>query len=682
MFGQNQKSYWLPFKSNVFSETSQRPVNINYTDSYEVSYLVNRCVRVIAEKVATTKFILYKLRGKKVVELEEHPVLDLLAKANSYMTGHELLKGTQSCIEIYGNAYWVKLRGSGDKILELWPLRPDWVEVVQNQSGEITGYKYGQGVEKETFDPKDIVHFKNYNPKSSIYGMSSIKPAMELIENLVYATRWNKNFFYRSARPDILIFVKNKLNDASRKEFEEKWQEKFGGLGSSHTPGLFEGEDVKVDNLNPSIRDMDFANLTETMIQQILLSFGVPKSVIGMQGMNRAEAEAQMYAFLSETIEPKVKELTERINEFLISEYGDDLFYDYEDPTPENRDSKLKEYEMGLRNNWLLINEVRDMEGLPPIQGGWNFYLPLSSVSAGGLNKTGGISPKDYYKHKEDVKQKLLRKKVLTGKKVYKIKEELKDNLMKSLLYGRKKSKKMTKEQKDAWWRTHDALLTKHEKEFEAMSKVLLEDQQERVIKALKEQFGGKKVDLKFDWKAEQALFAKISLGTIKNIVEERGERAAKLVGSKFVVNQGVLNFIDAKRFKFAKEVNETTRDHIKKALKEGVAEGEGINKLTSRLNKVFEDRTTWENERIARTEVIGASNGAENQAYIQSEVVKEIEWLSTIDERTRDTHLSMNGEKIKKGSRFSNGLEFPGDPSGPPDEIINCRCTQLPLVD
>ncbi len=673
----------MPFKSNVFSETSQRPVNINYTDSYEVSFLVNRCVRVIAEKVATTKFILYKLRGKKVVELEEHPVLDLLNKANSYMTGHELLKGTQSCLEIYGNAYWLKLRGSGNKILELWPLRPDWVEIKQNESGEITGYKYCQGVEKETFDPDDIIHFKNYNPKSSLYGMSSIKPAMELIENLVYATRWNKNFFYRSARPDILIFVKSKLTDSSRKEFEEKWKEKFGGIGSSHTPGLFEGEDVKVDNLNPSIRDMDFANLTESMIQQILLSFGVPKSIIGMQGMNRAEAEAQMYAFLSETIEPKVKELTDRINEFLISEYGDDLFYDYEDPTPENRQAKLLEYDNGLKNNWLLINEVRDMEGLPPIKGGWNFYLPLSSVPAGGLAKAGSIDPKDYYKHKEEIKQKLLRKKVLTGKKVYKIKERLKKDLMKSLLYTNKKgkSKKMTKEQKDAWWRTHDALLTKHEKEFGAMSKVLLEDQRERVLKALKEQFG-KKADLKFDWKSEQALFARISLGVIKDIVEERGERAAKLVGSTFVVNDNVLKFIDDKRFKFAKEVNETTREHIKEALKEGVSEGEGINELTKRLNEVFDSRTSWENERIARTEVIGASNGAENQAYLQSDVVEKLEWLTTIDGREREWHGAMNGETIKKGEKFSNGLEYPGDPSGFPDEIINCRCTQLPIVD
>jgi hypothetical protein len=25
--------------------------------------------------------------------------------------------------------------------------------------------------------------------------------------------------------------------------------------------------------------------------------------------------------------------------------------------------------------------------------------------------------------------------------------------------------------------------------------------------------------------------------------------------------------------------------------------------------------------------------------------------------------------------------LDFPGDPAGPPEEIINCRCTMIPVV-
>ncbi len=510
------------------------------------------------------------------------------------------------------------------------------------------------------------------------------KAGNELIENLVYATRWNKNFFYRSARPDILIFVKSKLKEEQKKEFEEKWQEKFGGLSGSHTPGIFEGDDVKVENLNPSIKDMEFSNLTENMIQQILAAFGVPKSIIGMQGMNRAEAEAQMYAFLSETIEPKVKEFTDRINEFLISEYGDDLFYDYQDPTPENNEMLLKKYENGLKNNWLLINEVRDMEGLPPVDGGWNFYLPLMMTPAGGLKKAGGIKASDYYGHKEEIRQKMLRKKILTGKRVYKIKERLKTDLMKLLLYkdikkdveknAKKKKKGFTQEQKDAWWKTHDALLTRHEKEFKEMTKILLEDQRKRVIDALKDQFGKAK-DLKFNWEAEQALFAKIALGLFTDIVAERGERAAELIGSTFVVNQDVLKFIDEKRFRFAKEVNETTEKEIKEALKEGISEGEGIADLSKRLNEVFESRKTWETERIARTETIEASNAAELESYRQSRVVEKKEWLAELDNKTCEICVPLNGEQVDLNKNFSGGFDYP--PAHP-----SCRCTIIPVLE
>lgn len=55
--------------------------------------------------------------------------------------------------------------------------------------------------------------------------------------------------------------------------------------------------------------------------------------------------------------------------------------------------------------------------------------------------------------------------------------------------------------------------------------------------------------------------------------------------------------------------------------------------------------------------------------------------WLATRDERTRDSHASINGEVVDWDKPFSNGLMFPGDPSGPAAEVYNCRCA-LVAVD
>ena len=86
--------------------------------------------------------------------------------------------------------------------------------------------------------------------------------------------------------------------------------------------------------------------------------------------------------------------------------------------------------------------------------------------------------------------------------------------------------------------------------------------------------------------------------------------------------------------------------------------------------------------ERIARTETLRALNAASNKLYDSENIVKGYEWSTVMDSVTRDSHSIMDGERIKKGDVFSNGLRYPLDPLGPPGEVINCRCIAIPLLE
>ena len=58
------------------------------------------------------------------------------------------------------------------------------------------------------------------------------------------------------------------------------------------------------------------------------------------------------------------------------------------------------------------------------------------------------------------------------------------------------------------------------------------------------------------------------------------------------------------------------------------------------------------------------------------ADVVKQ--WDSTLDGRTRESHRAVDREIKELNEKFSNGLMFPGDPSGPAAEVCNCRCALL----
>ena len=52
--------------------------------------------------------------------------------------------------------------------------------------------------------------------------------------------------------------------------------------------------------------------------------------------------------------------------------------------------------------------------------------------------------------------------------------------------------------------------------------------------------------------------------------------------------------------------------------------------------------------------------------------------WDSTMDAKTRDSHVAVDGEIKELDEKFDNGLMFPGDPSGAAAEVIHCRCALL----
>lgn len=84
---------------------------------------------------------------------------------------------------------------------------------------------------------------------------------------------------------------------------------------------------------------------------------------------------------------------------------------------------------------------------------------------------------------------------------------------------------------------------------------------------------------------------------------------------------------------------------------------------------------------RIARTEghriqVQGAMDACYKAKDRGADVVKQ--WDATLDSRTRESHVAVDGEIRELDEKFSNGLMFPGDPSGGAAEVCNCRCALL----
>ena len=152
----------------------------------------------------------------------------------------------------------------------------------------------------------------------------------------------------------------------------------------------------------------------------------------------------------------------------------------------------------------------------------------------------------------------------------------------------------------------------------------------------------------------------------------------------KYTQHFGTLQFSEDYLESYTFTASERTMsrvDHeINQILTDGYREGWGVRDVRNRIMQRYDQFSSWEANRIARTEMQTAHNMGMMNKYSDMGVEYH-EWRAAHDLRTRRSHIDMDGEITAVGSPFSNGLLYPGDKTGRIEEWINCRCSHPPFL-
>lgn len=664
---------------------------------YGKSLYVFACVSKIARKIGSIELEMYRVLNSKgeVAELTVHPVLDLLYKPNPFQTKNEFFQLSVINLKCTGDAFWYKVRNDRGDVVELWNLRPDWITVVVDAVEYIKGYVFRKPDGTEVrLASNDVVHFKYPNPLDEYTGMGPLKAAEKRVETEDFATHYQRDFFLNSARPDAVLKVPDQNLTADQKEdIREGWNQRYRGIKNTSKVAILEGG-IEYQVISLSQKEMDYIESMKMTRDDILVAFGMPKSVIGItEDVNRANAETGMFIFLSEVVAPTMRFMMEKANEELvIPDFGDEYFLEFVDPTPKNRELELKEYAEGIANNYLLINEVRGREGLAPVRGGWSFYQPLMNAPAGGLSAEDLKTLERVLNESGEANRKTIeaarKKKTFSfrGRSRLLIKLKVAEGLA-----GRAKARKKNGNPRKKKWRgfLQDEELRKAyarmiNKAIDAKASSLkvatnafADGQRARVVSELKKRAKGmKKISVEvsqiFDAKKEAKVAIELISPYLLTFLQDSGADALGMTAPQedFQTTKRIENWIKKRAAEFAESVNNTTLEGLERVLAEGISSGEGIRDLSKRVADVYGEFDSYRSERIARTEATAANNEGLLEGFRQSEVATGKEWINSGDGRVRPEHddgTGVGGEIVGLSERFSNGLSFPEEP--------NCRC-------
>ena len=359
----------------------------------------NLSYRQVTDQVITD----FKLRGSfinrkiaqaySVVEVVDHPFIDMMAQANPIMDGFELIELTILYQELLGDAYLLKIKDSMGTLRQSWPLLAQHVKILPDPARFVKGYEYGQGITKVTFDADEVSHHRYVNPEDYYYGKSPLQAASASVILQEDMEGYESALFRNRARPDQVLVASEPIAKTARKAAEVEFNRTLRGVAKSgKTVMLPYGVDLKQLSFSP--KELSYLLGRKTTRDDVASIFDIPAVMLTPDAGNRSKDEAAEYLHAKYGIFPRCRRTEQRFNQDFISEYDDRLFCAFDDPVPEDKEFRLEEQTAHLRTGYSSINEERGLSGLNPTDWGDEPILPANmtplSTHTGDDTTAGG----------------------------------------------------------------------------------------------------------------------------------------------------------------------------------------------------------------------------------------------------------------------------------------------------
>jgi len=686
---------------------------------YQSCATVFACVSKIAKGASRIGWILGKRQsGGEIDEIEEHPLLDLLAKPNETEGGSRLTEKLLSFLLLAGNSYVLKVQGVQSMPPQfLYALRPDRMKVVAGTWKEpVARYEYSPGAKVEKFETRDVLHIREFHPTNDFYGLSRLEVAARAIDISNKSMEWNKKLLDNDMRPSGIIALDPPLMEEQFNLFVTKFNEQYMGYGKAGSVPIFNGGVAwQATGLNP--KDIDWTVGQREIMRQICTIFDVCSQLLGdTENTTYSNMQEARKALYMEAILPLMDLYRDELNYWLVPLYGDGLYLDYDrDKIEALQEDQAQQYAYIAAADWLTVNEKRDATGYDEVGPEGDVILvgigkipleqavaepePVPDALAGGNDAGADEEPVDEEEAEPEGSGVGEDKSAATGLKLaprpipehkatgYWAKPELKERL----------------------WLTLEARVKTREKSFEQLAKGYLRAQADALRQKASKLISTSGViaaDI-FSINEEAKRYARtFTPWYVDHFIRagNAGMRASK--GELF--DDGEFKSLawkgdpkkptswtftmtpeqDAKLkdmiFKSGTKVSETTLEIVERMIHEANDSNWTVAQFAQNLSDKATDLGPWRARLWARTESAKVDNYGAVEGFKETEFVELKGWMCSFVPDSRETHIAADGQEVALDEDFTVGGEamaYPGDPKASAGEVCNCLCGTYPVV-
>lgn len=657
------------------------PFKFDHAKAVRLISTVRACILQRAEDIASMPVIIERETSSGWEPIERAPgnIVDVWYAGNPRQTGTEVIRDLHANYKTHGNAYLVAETFGMKVPSELWVLPSQLVDIVPGERRTAKLYVFRQGgvggISGVEFaiPAENVIAWRDFQPDDEPIGASPLDAVqfqyetrydlMRLFQKVVRNGGAAAGYF-RVTQPTngVPIVLKESQKEAMAKEIRR-------ARANPDLPTIL--DQLQYDRMGLTFQELQFIENTALSDADICRVLRVPPWLIGIKegaklgdSGQSAQADERIY-WMNLKVEADMRD--RMLTEKLVPMFGEKSVRVRTDfsSVPALNAPLLNAAQQAVAlcgRPPLTVNEVRLLSGLERSDDPTADELQMP-INAREIIPVGGEPqpvPDDTGKPAKDPKPAAKQRLIDTPERAER-------------------------------WRAKDKLMSKYERKFEAAYDALLRERKAELLKRI-EAGGIRALQAKRTIDLEQ-LFApdpdeEAKLQRIyEELIAERGAEAAREIALELEVNlknRSVQEFIKQRKTLGLDGALDTLMGRVRMSLAEGVGLSESLSELASRASQIIDEARTGQALTVARTEAVSAFNFASAEAWRQSGQVEQMEWLSARDSAVRPTHADADGEISGINEGFDVGgstLAFPGDPSGPPEETINCRCTLLPVL-
>lgn len=391
--------------------TTGKPVNERTAMQTTAVYA---CVRILAEAIASLPLHVYEYQddgGKKLVH--DHPLYYLLHdEPNPEMTSFVFRETLMSHLLIWGNAYAQIIRDGAGRVLGLYPLLPDKMEVQRDDRGNIY-YVYSRNSDENPMfkeygniklKAEDVLHIPGLG-FDGLIGYSPIAMAKNAVGMTLACEEYGASFFANGANPGGVLEHPGVLKDPSK--VRESWNSVYRGVNNAHKIAVLE-EGMKYQQIGIPPEEAQFLETRKFQINEIARLYRIPPHMVGdLDKSSFSNIEQQSLEFVKYTLDPWVIRWEQSLQRSLLLPGEKGKYFiklNVDGLLRGDYQSRMNGYAVGRQNGWFSANDIREMENMNPIpdEEGGNLYLVNGAMTK--LADAGAFAGADNGQQKEEEK--------------------------------------------------------------------------------------------------------------------------------------------------------------------------------------------------------------------------------------------------------------------------------------